>query len=87
MTTHTELVVSFYRQAFNEGQPEEAASWAKRTVEQGDLIVTHSNLHLPPGDLGMAVADFWRIRDGRIVEHWDVVQQVPDKSANDNTMF
>lgn len=59
----------------------------KRTVEQGDLVVTHSNLHLTPGDRGMAVADFWRIADGKIVEHWDVIQEVPEKSANQNTMF
>jgi predicted SnoaL-like aldol condensation-catalyzing enzyme len=34
----------------------------------------------------MAVADFWRIAGGKIVEHWDV-QEVPEKSANHNTMF
>ncbi|WP_087508946.1 nuclear transport factor 2 family protein [Cellulomonas iranensis] len=59
----------------------------RRTVEQGDLVVTHSNLHLTPGDRGMAVADFWRVEDGRIVEHWDVVQEVPEEPANQNTMF
>jgi predicted SnoaL-like aldol condensation-catalyzing enzyme len=60
----------------------------KRVIAEDDLVVTHSNLHLkPPGDLGMAVADFWRIADGKIVEHWDVVQEVPEKSSNDNTMF
>ena len=42
-------------------------------------MVTHSNLHLKPGDLGMAVADLWRIADGKIVEHWDVVQEVPQE--------
>ena len=35
----------------------------------------------------MALADFFRIEDGKVVEHWDVVQAVPDKSANSNTMF
>ncbi|WP_216590025.1 nuclear transport factor 2 family protein [Streptomyces brasiliscabiei] len=59
----------------------------KRAIAEGDLVVTHSNLHLKPGDRGMAVADFWRVADGRIVEHWDVIQEVPEKSANDNTMF
>ena len=59
----------------------------KRVIAEGDLVVTHSNLHLKPGDLGMAVADFWRVVDGKIVEHWDVVQEVPEKSSNDNTMF
>ncbi|WP_405820523.1 hypothetical protein OG241_33080 [Streptomyces sp. NBC_01390] len=50
-------------------------------------MVAHSNLHLKPGDRGMAVADFRRVADGKIVEHWDVIQEVPEKSANGNTMF
>ena len=50
-------------------------------------MVTHSNLHLKPGDRAMAVAGFGRVADGKIVEHWDVIQEVPDKSANSNTMF
>jgi len=59
----------------------------RRTVAEGDLVVTHSEFHLVPGDRGLAVADIWRIADGRIVEHWDVIQQVPEESANTNTMF
>lgn len=51
------------------------------------MVVTHSNLHFERGDRGMAVADFWRLADGKIVEHWDVIQEVPEKSANDNTIF
>ncbi|MEU9247202.1 nuclear transport factor 2 family protein [Streptomyces sp. NPDC048385] len=118
------LVTAFYEQAFNDYQPEAAATahlgesytqhnpeaqdgpgafvgyvhWLhgqfpdlrldiKRVIAEGDLVVTHSNLHLKPADRGMAVADFWRVADGKIVEHWDVIQEVPEKSANDNTMF
>jgi predicted SnoaL-like aldol condensation-catalyzing enzyme len=33
------------------------------------------------------VVDIYRIEHGKILEHWDVVQEVPEKSANDNTMF
>ncbi|OII06936.1 nuclear transport factor 2 family protein [Curtobacterium sp. MCBA15_008] len=59
----------------------------KRAVAEGDFVVTHSAFHLTPGDRGMAVADVWRLEDGKIVEHWDVMQQVPEQAANTNTMF
>jgi predicted SnoaL-like aldol condensation-catalyzing enzyme len=50
-------------------------------------VVLHSHLILKPGDRGSAVVDIFRLENGKIVEHWDVVQEVPEKSANDNTMF
>lgn len=59
----------------------------KKVIAEGDYVVTHSNLRNEPGDLGMAVADFFRLKDGKIVEHWDVIQDVPAESANNNTMF
>jgi predicted SnoaL-like aldol condensation-catalyzing enzyme len=40
-----------------------------------------------PDNPGRALADFFRLVDGRIVEHWDVIQDVPTESANDNGMF
>lgn len=59
----------------------------KRTVAEGDLVVTHSHFQLSPETPGMAVMDIWRLSDGKIVEHWDVMQQIPEQSANQNTMF
>jgi predicted SnoaL-like aldol condensation-catalyzing enzyme len=47
----------------------------------------HSHVRFAPGTLGNAVVDIFRIEDGLVVEHWDVVQAVPETSANDNTMF
>lgn len=59
----------------------------KRVVAEGDLVVTHSNLILTPGEPGLALADIFRLQDGKVVEHWDVIQPVPDTSANRNGMF
>jgi predicted SnoaL-like aldol condensation-catalyzing enzyme len=59
----------------------------KRVVAEGDLVVTHSLLKTTPEDRGTAAVDIFRLEDGQVVEHWDVLQPVPETSANDNTMF
>jgi predicted SnoaL-like aldol condensation-catalyzing enzyme len=59
----------------------------KRCIAEGDLVVVHCNIKLKPEERGDAVMDIFRLADGKIVEHWDVVQPVPEQSANDNTMF
>jgi predicted SnoaL-like aldol condensation-catalyzing enzyme len=59
----------------------------KRVIAEGDLVAIHNNPTSKPGDRGRAVVDIFRIENGKVVEHWDVVQDVPEKSANTNTMF
>jgi predicted SnoaL-like aldol condensation-catalyzing enzyme len=59
----------------------------KRTIAEGDLVMTHSLLKTSPADRGTAAADIFQLEDGKIVEHWDVLQPVPETAANDNTMF
>jgi predicted SnoaL-like aldol condensation-catalyzing enzyme len=59
----------------------------KRVIAEDDLVVLHYNLKMFPDDLGRAVVDIFRVEDGRIVEHWDVMQEVPTESANTIGMF
>jgi predicted SnoaL-like aldol condensation-catalyzing enzyme len=59
----------------------------KRAVAEGDMVVTHSLLKTSPEDRGTAAADFFRLEDGKVVEHWDILQPVPDSAANDHPMF
>jgi predicted SnoaL-like aldol condensation-catalyzing enzyme len=49
----------------------------KRQVAEGDLVVQHSHFVRQPGDRGMAVIDIFRLENGKIVEHWDVLQGSP----------
>ncbi len=59
----------------------------KRIMAEGDLVMLHSQLLREPTDRGMAVVDIFRLEDGKIAEHWDVIQEVPEFSSNNNTMF
>lgn len=58
-----------------------------RSATDGDLVYLHVHSVEGPGDRGSAVVDIFRVTDGKIVEHWDVIQNVPETSANTNTMF
>jgi predicted SnoaL-like aldol condensation-catalyzing enzyme len=59
----------------------------KRFVAEGDLVTVHSQFVREPNDRGLAVMDIFRLEDGKIVEHWDSIQEVPAEGANSNTMF
>lgn len=59
----------------------------KHAYVDGDYAIVHSHVKMKPDDRGMAVVDIFRFEKGKVVEHWDVVQPIPEKSANNNTMF
>ncbi|GKS84397.1 nuclear transport factor 2 family protein [Acidovorax sp. SUPP1855] len=58
-----------------------------RSATDGDLVYLHVHSTNGAGDRGQAVVDIFRVKDGKIVEHWDVIQNVPETTANQNTMF
>jgi predicted SnoaL-like aldol condensation-catalyzing enzyme len=59
----------------------------RRILAEGDMVVTHGILRFSRDDRGTVAADFFRLQDGKIVEHWDVLQPFPEESANDHPMF
>ena len=65
----------------------EAKSTIMRVIAEGDLVVLHVHSKLKASDPGRAVIDIFRVADGKIVEHWDVMQSVSEKPANQNSMF
>jgi predicted SnoaL-like aldol condensation-catalyzing enzyme len=71
---------------FQEAFPDQTNE-IRQVIVEGDLVVLHIELHFVPGDRGTAVVDIFRIEDEKVVEHWDVLQEVPEESANTNTMW
>lgn len=58
-----------------------------RSAADGDLVWLHVHNTNNDSDRGHAIIDIFRVENGKIVEHWDVIQSVPEKALNDNTMF
>lgn len=77
--------VDFFTGYFKENP--DAKSVIKRAVAEDDLVFLHVHSTQNAQDLGVAVVDIFRIENGKIVEHWDVQQDVPTPTANTNTMF
>ena len=58
-----------------------------RAVEEGDLVALHTHQEWPGGDEYVTM-DFFRFdQSGKIVEHWDAIQQIPEKAAHSNKMY
>ncbi|KGJ94000.1 nuclear transport factor 2 family protein [Colwellia psychrerythraea] len=59
----------------------------KRTASDGDLVWLHLHVKHTPESLGGAGIQVFRMKEGKIVEHWGVGQPIPKESKNNNTMF
>ncbi|MGO4317942.1 nuclear transport factor 2 family protein [Agrobacterium sp. MCAB5] len=80
-----EAFMNFFREMFKSFPQSEHR--IIRTAVDGDLVYLHVFARNNPEDRGRAVMDILRVQDGKIAEHWDVVQPVPEGSANPNSMF
>jgi predicted SnoaL-like aldol condensation-catalyzing enzyme len=58
-----------------------------RSFADGDYVILHVNAVRVPGTAGNAIVDIFRLEKGKVVEHWDAVQPIPEKAANANGMF
>ncbi len=58
-----------------------------KILVDGDMAVIHVHAIPKSGAKGASVFDMYRLRDGKIVEHWDAIQPVPETSANRHPMF
>ncbi len=80
-------------QSLKKGMKENAEMFPKkkfvvqRVLEDKDLVAVHSRIQLKPDLSEIAVIHIFRIKDDRIIELWDVGQQVPKESPNKNGMF
>lgn len=59
----------------------------KQVFAEGDYVILHVHSVKEPGTRGAAIIDIFRLENSRIVEHWDVIQPIPEQSANGNGMF
>lgn len=63
----------------------DATVTAKHLLADGDLVAVHTHVTTPQGDL--ATVDLFRIDGGMLVEHWDVVQPIPDEVLHPHGIF
>ncbi len=59
----------------------------KQVIAEGDLVVLHVRSTRGDNTPGRAIVDIFRVEHGKVVEHWDVIQDIPEKAANSNGMF
>jgi predicted SnoaL-like aldol condensation-catalyzing enzyme len=74
--------LAFLREKFPNSKSE-----IKRVFAEGDYVILHVHAVREPGTRGRAIVDIFRLENGKIVEHWDVAQDIPEKMPHNNGMF
>lgn len=67
-----------------------ARNEVKRVIAEGDLVALHVHSVVVPDSPGRQIVDIFRVEDGKVVEHWDVIQAIPEQlfpPINDNGLF
>ena len=67
-----------------------ARNEVKRVIAEGDMVALHVHSVGVPGRPGRRIVDIFRVEDGKVVEHWDVIQAIPEElfpPINDNGLF
>ena len=74
--------LTFLREKFPQSKSE-----VKRAFAQDDYVILHVHSLREPNTRGRAIVDIFKLENGKVVEHWDVVQDIPEKPANNHGMF
>ena len=74
--------IGFLREKFPNSRSE-----IKRSFVDGDFVILHVHAVREPGTRGTAIVDIFKLENGKIVEHWDVAQDIPEKMPHNNGMF
>ena len=80
-----ELFIEYFEEMSSE-YPDKSISFV-RCIAEGELVALHTH-QTWPGNEQYVTMDFFRFNDdGKIIEHWDAMQQIPDFTKNGNTMY
>ena len=74
--------IAFLKEKFPQNRSEH-----KRVFADGDYVIVHDHAVREPGSRGLAIFNLYKLENGKVVEHWDVIQPVPETVQNSNGMF